>query len=491
MLGAQPVSREAYGELGLLVLGLAIVGAPDFHWVPPAGQELAPILLLPLPFLFWAAIRFGIGAVCASVVIIACIAWTNALSGRGPFTEPSGINVLALQVFLLATSIPMIYLSAVLDERRKTLESLKEAESRMAIAAASTDTAFWQYDLGTGHLWTTDHCRAMFGIDPSAPVTPDSLLKLVAPEERAFAFAAILAPSTTGSPSIRREFRVLLPTGVRWFLVTAHTEMNEQRVPIRISGIFRDVTERRVAEQEAEQLSERILAVQDEERQLIAADLHDSTAQNLVAIGLNLMMLRKRAGASPEDRKLLDEIDDLLAETIKELRGFTFLLHPPRLESHGLGMTLAGFVSGFGRRCGLDATLRSGDDIDRLSLSIQRTILRVVQEALTNVHRHASATHVCVAIKWIGNHLHLMIKDDGRGMGDVGGRIDGEPPRMGVGIAGMSGRMRQLGGSLTIRSRGSGTTIHAVIPVSRSNDPAWLTDKTKNRDGGAALRALH
>ena len=153
-----------------------------------------------------------------------------------------------------------------------------------------------------------------------------------------------------------------------------------------------DITKRKMAENEARQLSERMSTVQDEERQQIAQELHDSTMQHLTAMGLNIMNLKARAVSDAKMRKLCEDIEGSLDEASRELRTFTYLLHPPELEIDGLRSTLHRFVEGFATRTGLKTTLNVSRKADELPLAVQRCLLRVVQEALANVHRHASAS---------------------------------------------------------------------------------------------------
>jgi len=226
-----------------------------------------------------------------------------------------------------------------------------------------------------------------------------------------------------------------------------------------VSKIARDISARKKAEHE------RLLALQDEERRRIANELHDSTAQHLVAISLNLMRLRADAAVKAETFDILDEIDASLEEAIKELSAFTYLLHPPDLQPEGLSATLGRYVEGFGRRTGLKITVKSCRSVDRLSLPLQQTLLRIVQEALTNVYRHASATCVSVHFRCVGKRLRLVISDDGKGTEETTGRQNAKQFRLGVGIPGMIARMRQVGGNLDIRSGPHGTAVHATMPV--------------------------
>ena len=224
-----------------------------------------------------------------------------------------------------------------------------------------------------------------------------------------------------------------------------------------VSKIARNISTRKQAEHE------RLLALQDEERRRIANELHDSTTQHLVAISLNLMRLRAHTAVKAETLNIVDEIDGSLQEAIKELRAFTYLLQQPDLQTEGLSVTLGRYVEGFGRRTGLKITLRSCRSVDQLSLPLQQTLLRIVQEALTNVYRHASATRVSVTFRCVGKRLRLVISDDGQGTEETSGRQNGKQFRLGVGIPGMIARIQQFGGNLDIHSGPNGTAVHATV----------------------------
>jgi PAS domain S-box-containing protein len=225
-----------------------------------------------------------------------------------------------------------------------------------------------------------------------------------------------------------------------------------------VSKIARDISVRKKAEHE------RLLAVQDEERRRIANELHDSTAQHLVAIGLNLTRIRADAVAA-ETLNILDEIDGSLEKASRELRAFTYLLQPPDLQREGLSATLRRYVEGFSSRTGLKITVKLLRSVDQLSLPLQLALLRIVQEALANVYRHASASCVSVNLRRVGKRLHLVISDDGRGAEENSRHQSGKPFRAGVGIPGMITRMRQFGGNLDIHSGPNGTAVHATVPV--------------------------
>lgn len=217
------------------------------------------------------------------------------------------------------------------------------------------------------------------------------------------------------------------------------------------------------ARKQVSELSGQLLALQEDERQRIARELHDSTAQHLVAANLGLASLEGAVSPSPAARKALAEVESLQTKALRELRIFTYLLHPPNLAHDGLQTTLRDFAEGFAGRTGLGARIRIPEEVDDLPPDLQRTILRVVQEALTNVHRHAGASHVSVDARIRSGRLVVCIRDNGHGMaGQNGaeGRI-----RLGVGVTGMRARLEQFGGGLKIKTCPGGTSVVAVVPV--------------------------
>jgi signal transduction histidine kinase len=182
-----------------------------------------------------------------------------------------------------------------------------------------------------------------------------------------------------------------------------------------------------------------------------------------VAANLGLSSLEAEVRQSPAGRKTLAEVERLLTEALRELRIFTYLLHPPNLARDGLQATLRDFAEGFAGRTGLVARIRIPEEVDDLSADLQRTILRVAQEALTNVYRHAGASHVSVNARITSGRLVVRIRDNGHGI--VGLDRPDRPIRLGVGVVGMRARLEQFGGDLRIRMDRGGTCVVAVVPV--------------------------
>jgi len=378
------------------------------------------------------------------------------------------------RTFVIAVSAVLASMTAILgalllqiSRRKKAEVSLRQSEERLKFSAASTNTGLWQLNLRTGEFWATEQCRAMFGLTPKTELKPQTFLRAVHRDDRSIIAAAIRLVRHGASDVKSAEFRILHPDGfTRWILAASRLHLDSEGTPRSVSGVFRDVTARKTAEHEAEQLSERLLAIQDEERQQIAVELHDSTTQHLAAAILNMMSIQGRLSSDPKTRELCNDVERSLEEATKELRAYVYLLNPPQLAKDGLRAALERYVDGFSRRTGIEAKLRASPAVDGLlPLSAERALLRIVQEGLANVHRHADTAHVSIDIKIVRDQVHLLVVDDGKGMAVVPNGHFCETPRAGVGIPGMKARLRRLGGDLKILSGAGGTKLHGVIPV--------------------------
>ena len=229
---------------------------------------------------------------------------------------------------------------------------------------------------------------------------------------------------------------------------------------MRVAMVHQDVTDVVEAREQAVRSAEMVLQAQEEERVRIALEVHDATSQHLVALGFSLGRLRK-ADAPPE---ILADLNHSLAEAQREIRALSYLLYPPKLVSDGLAAALNSFVAGFQRRTSLAVKAEIDGALDDLSPDLQRTVLRVVQEALANVHRHAvDARKVKVKVKLKQRGLRVRVTDDGQCANE------GANQALSVGIRGMQARFAQFGGELTVKHSPTGTVVDAFLPRGNLN----------------------
>jgi len=232
------------------------------------------------------------------------------------------------------------------------------------------------------------------------------------------------------------------------------------------SKVSRDITERKRAEESLRELSGRLLQVQDEERRHFARELHDSAGQMLAALGMTLAPLQAEASKiGPNAVAQVKESLALVAELSKEVRTISHLLHPPLLDEVGLSSALHLYVEGFAERSKIKVDLEIPVDFGRLSRESETTIFRVVQECLTNIHRHSASQVARIHIYRSENEVRVEVQDQGKG---VSPEME-STGKAGVGIRGMQGRLRQLGGTLEIDSgrNGAGTLVIARLPMNR------------------------
>ncbi len=236
---------------------------------------------------------------------------------------------------------------------------------------------------------------------------------------------------------------------------------------------FRDISERIRGDQQLRQLSARLLRSQDEERRRIARELHDSTAQNVSALEMNLSVLDSLAKSEPRAASLVSDTRKIASECARELRNISYLLHPPLIDEVGLVFAVKWFAGGFSERTGIAATVEVSENFPRLSSDVEIPLFRIVQEALTNIYRHSGATAATVQIERTANTVEMKIHDNGHGFRDLSTE-EGESPRtersLGVGLPGMRERLTTLGGKLDIASSSQGVTITITLPIQLSHD---------------------
>ncbi len=315
-------------------------------------------------------------------------------------------------------------------------------------------------------------CRFIDATEPSVPAhgIGSRYLDIAVPGERRFsAMEEVIADIR---PSFQALYQTATPEGDRWFMIRAQRFRIAGKARIIVS--HEDVTELMTAQASVSELSERLLTLQDEERQRIASELHDSTTQYLVAVGLNLMKI-ERLLPQRDGQRLLAEIDHLLEEALKELRLFTYLLHPASLEENGFHEAVRAFADGFSDRTGLEVACRFDGGADGLRVEVRRALFRIVQEALSNAHRHAGASRVAVDLRNTPGEVILCVADDGHGMQANPAASKSGRPTLGVGIPGMRIRLHQFGGTLRIRTGRTGTVIRARVPRNPENSASGLT----------------
>jgi PAS domain S-box-containing protein len=212
------------------------------------------------------------------------------------------------------------------------------------------------------------------------------------------------------------------------------------------------------------ELSNRLLKTQDDERRRIARELHDSAGQLITVLGMNLAGIAQRVGQNPSLSETVEDTQNLVQQLSREIRTTSYLLHPPLLDENGLSQAIHWYMQGLKERSDLDIELSIPENFGRLPADLELTIFRIVQEGLTNIHRHSGSKTATIRLSRGADSVLLRIEDHGKGISPEK-LVAIRAQRTGVGITGMRERVRHLKGDMDIQSNGTGATISVTFPV--------------------------
>ena len=226
--------------------------------------------------------------------------------------------------------------------------------------------------------------------------------------------------------------------------------------------LAQELRERTIEEHKSRRLSIQLLQAQDEERRRIARELHDGLGQSLSAAKI---LADTHLTSHPNDEVITD-LASILSESLNGARTMSYLLHPPLLDEVGLASAAEWFVEGFSKRTGIHVNFEVEGEKRRLGQATELTLFRVLQESLTNIHRHAKASAAEVVLRFDGNQVGLRVHDYGVGISK--GKLeefDGNGAHLGLGLTGMKNRVQDQQGQFRIVSTGSGTTVQVELPT--------------------------
>jgi PAS domain S-box-containing protein len=236
----------------------------------------------------------------------------------------------------------------------------------------------------------------------------------------------------------------------------------------QIAAFALDLTAQKQAEQRIRDLSDRLLRAEDEERRRIGEELHDCTIQELVAVMMNLGSLLDDHRIKDKETIKIEDSMAILDKCVNDIRTLSYLLHPPQLAAAGIVGALRHYAKGFGRRAGIAIVLDLQEEIGLIGKDVELVLYRVMQESLSNIHRHTNSLTAGIRLVNDANSLKLEVYDEGAGTPDsTRETVNGLNWEPGVGISGMQERLKRIGGRLEIESGSCGTTVRAIIPSSR------------------------
>lgn len=264
----------------------------------------------------------------------------------------------------------------------------------------------------------------------------------------------------------------------------------EERVAARTAELEDRIVTQERAEEAMRDLSSRLMRSQDDERRRIARELHDSTGQDLAWLSMSLSQLQREAEKHQNfaSSGKISEMAGIVQKVLGELRTISYLLHPPLLDDMGLSSAIRWLVDGFVERSKVQVTIDIPEDLERFSPDLETAVFRVVQECLTNIHRHSASTTASIRLERSGEALTLQVADRGRGIPEEKLSAAAATGVRGVGLRGMRERVRQFGGEIEIVRLNPGTLVRMQLPVRGAHPGPLRPDgkRAKSQTAGAA-----
>jgi PAS domain S-box-containing protein len=384
-------------------------------------------------------------------------------------------------------------ITADISERKRAEELLRRSEERFrALVNASSDVV---YRMNPDWSEMRELEGRSFLADSGEP-RKDWLNEYIHPDDQPIVLRTIREAVRTKT-TFELEHRVRRTDGtLGWTNSRAVPLLNVNGEILEWFGAASDITARKTAEEnfrklahtldaevrartqeleeqsnQVRELSWRLLRSQDEERRHIARELHDSAGQTLTVLGMSLAQLVQKAGRNaPELATEAEQIEETVQQLHREIRTTSYLLHPPLLDETGLYSAISWYVQGLLERSGLEVQLDISKEFGRLPRDMELVIFRLVQECLTNIHRHSESGTASIRLARESTQIILDIRDQGKGMSPA--RLaEIQSGRSGVGIGGMRERLRQFEGIMNIEADSSGTRIFTIIPAPKAASP--------------------
>ncbi|MFC4174760.1 ATP-binding protein [Microvirga sp. GCM10011540] len=368
------------------------------------------------------------------------------------------------------------------EEEARSMLALSVSEERGAVAVEAADLGTMRWDPERQEVMGSERLRTLLGLPPSSFAGPEAVwpasrfLAALHPEDQPRMQDAVSRCLEENSP-IDIEVRAIRPDGhSHWVRFNGRRPMDASGAPPVIHGVVSDIEPRKRAEAERLHLLRRLAEAQENEQRRIARELHDQVGQTVTGLSLGLKGLERALESgtvSDGVREQLRWLQTLANEIGRDIHRAASDLRPSAIDDLGLHKALAAYVAEWGKVSQIEVDLQTIGQVRRLPAPIETATYRVVQEALTNVLKHAEARSVSIVLEYRARQLRVLVEDDGRGFDPetttndgAGSLTDTSEKRIHLGIIGMRERLGLLGGTLTLESSpGSGTTVIIQVPI--------------------------
>ncbi len=481
------IRRVRFLEAVLLLLALLSVNTIVFYKLGPTADSA--LLYLPLPFLIWAAVRFGSRGASAAICTLTFLAIWSAGHGYGPFsTRSAGENALSIQMFLIVTSLPLLLLAGVIEERSKDATTLLEREDRMNLAAESANLAFWSINFETKESWMSDKGRAIFSFGPDEQLSRELFLSRVHPEDRDGVYEAI-EQARAESHTFEIEYRLLRPDGeTRWLISRGRYVRNDHGEVRELIGVAIDITAQvkadlqlRLQREEMTRMS-RVSSMGE-----LTASLAHELNQPLTAIASNAAAGKRLLSQGVPGLKMFEE---LLADVAADARRAGDIIHGihhfvRKGEGTRGAVSLNEIVQEvlrllhsdlLGRETAVETQLAPNLPlVDADTVQLQQVLLNLLMNSLEAMQVIPSEKRrILISTKCEGNSSALV------SVRDYGGGLPKEDPDkvftqfystkpngMGMGLTIVRSIVEAHGGKLSAENTGEGARFFFTLPVIR------------------------
>jgi PAS domain S-box-containing protein len=419
------------------------------------------LIYLPVPFLIWAAVRFGPFSTCILLSVLSSLATFGASIGRGPFPLiPSVNSVISIQLLLFVLSVPFLFLSVLMQQQSWTESALRDSEQRFRSLVDTVPVLVWISDPQGLCTFFSRPWLEFTGV-PIEKQLGNGWSTLVHGEDRDRCVHEYLE-CVRRQASFNLEYRLLRHDGVyRWVFDHAVPRYGPTGKFIGHIGSCMDITERKGAEEALRRFPRELLNAQEVERQRIAQELHDDLGQRLVALGIGLNGLSQQTVMNKNVRDGIESLRQQATEIITAIASLSRELRPVTLQVLGLAAGLRSLCEELTDPAGVNVVFTQHDELPDIPWTTAISLYRVAQEAVRNALTHSGSPTVNVAVGNSESCITVTIADTGCGF-DYG---NGNAP-VGLGLTGMVERMKNVGGMLTIDSTFmNGTTVTAKVDL--------------------------
>ena len=369
--------------------------------------------------------------------------------------------------------VSILEINRDITEQKQAEDDLKHGAERFRLVVqAIKDYAIFMLDPEGRILTWNEGAERLKGYSPDE-IIGRTFSVFYPPEDVAAGKPRRLLQAAIAEGRVEDEGWRVRKDGSRFWADVVITALRDENGNLRgFAKVTRDMTERRKSEEAVRELSGRLLRLQDEERRRMARELHDSTAQTLSALSLNLALVKQRAGSffDAKASKSFEEALHLADQASREIRTFSYLLHPPMLDEAGLPYALRWYVDGFVDRTKIQVDLEASQDLGRLPSDVETALFRIVQECLTNIHRHSGSRTARIEVRREDHQVSLEVTDEGKGLPQGFFQEGNGLATLGVGIRGMHERVRQLGGWIEVKNGQPGTIVKVAMPLSEKTE---------------------